>query len=82
MVGEPKKLHCPVGLYVGRVGAFELRFRSYLSPRMVSKEVSCTISQFIHDDILDSFVAKGVFSQLSGLSLATSPRIFFLLSFF
>ena len=41
---------------------------------MVSKEVSCTISQFIYDDILDSFEAKGVFSQLSGPSLAASPR--------
>ena len=48
---------------------------------MVSKEVSCTISQFIYDDILDSFEAKGVFSQLSGLSLATSPRILFLCRF-
>ena len=44
---------------------------------MVSKEVSCTISQFIYDDILDSFEAKGIFSQLSRLSLAASPRIFF-----
>ena len=48
---------------------------------MVSKEVSCTISQFIYDDILDSFEAKGVFSQLSGLSLAASPRILFLCRF-
>ena len=48
---------------------------------MVSKEVSCTISQFIYDDILDSFEAKGIFSQLSGLSLAASPRIFFLCRF-
>ena len=48
---------------------------------MVSKEVSCTISQFIYDDILDSFEAKGVFSQLSGLSLAASPRILFLCLF-
>ena len=48
---------------------------------MVSKEVSCTISQFIYDDILDSFEAKGVFSQLSGPSLAASPRILFLCRF-
>ena len=48
---------------------------------MVSKEVSCTISQFIYDDILDSFETKGVFSQLSGLSLAASPRILFLCRF-
>ena len=48
---------------------------------MVSKEVSCTISQFIHDDILDSFEMKRVFSQLSGLSLAASLRIFFLCRF-
>ena len=48
---------------------------------MVSKEVSCTISQFIYNDILDSFEAKGVFSQLSGLSLAASPRILFLCRF-
>ena len=48
---------------------------------MVSKEVSCTISQFIYDDILDSFEAKGIFSQLSRLSLAASPRIFFLCRF-
>ena len=48
---------------------------------MVSKEVSCTISQFICDDILDSFEMKGVFSQLSGLSLAASPRILFLCRF-
>ena len=48
---------------------------------MTSKEVSCTISQFIYDDILDSFEAKGVFSQLSGPSLAASPRIFFLCRF-
>ena len=48
---------------------------------MVSKEVSCTISQFIYDDILDSFEMKGVFSQLSGLSLAASPRILFLCRF-
>ena len=48
---------------------------------MVSKEVSCTISQFIYDDILDSFDTKGVFSQLSGLSSAASPRILFLCRF-
>ena len=30
---------------------------------------------------LDSFEAKGVFSQLSGLSLAASPRILFLCRF-
>ena len=48
---------------------------------MGSKEVSCTISQFIYDDILDSFEAKGIFSQLSRLSLAASPRIFFLCRF-
>ena len=48
---------------------------------MVSKEVSCTISQFIYDAILDSFEMKGVFSQLSGLSLAASPRILFLCRF-
>ena len=48
---------------------------------MVSKEVSCAISQFIYDDILDSFEAKGIFSQLSRLSLAASPRIFFLCRF-
>ena len=48
---------------------------------MVSKEVSCTISEFIYDDILDSFEAKGLFSQLSRLSSAASPRIFFLCRF-
>ena len=48
---------------------------------MVSKEVSWTIAQFIYDDILDSFEVKGVFSQLSGLSLAASPRILFLCRF-
>ena len=48
---------------------------------MVSKEVSCAISRFIYDDILDSFEAKGVFSQLSGPSLAASPRILFLCRF-
>ena len=48
---------------------------------MSSKEVFCTISQFIYDDILDSFEAKGVFAQLRGPSLAASPRIFFLCRF-
>ena len=48
---------------------------------MVSKEVSCTISQFIFDDILDSFETKGVFPQLGGLSSAASPRILFLCRF-
>ena len=58
-----------------------LCLRPFLSCEMTSKEVSCTISQFIYDDILDSFEAKGVFSQLSGPSLAASPRIFFLCRF-
>ena len=48
---------------------------------MSSKEVFCTISQFIYDDILDSFEAKGVFAQLCGPSLAASPRICFLCRF-
>ena len=48
---------------------------------MTSKKVSCTISQFIYDDILDSFEAKGIFSQLGGPSLAASPRILFLCRF-
>ena len=48
---------------------------------MTSKEVSCTISQFIHDDIFDSFEAKGVFSELGGPSSAASPRILFLCRF-
>ena len=48
---------------------------------MSSKEVFCTISQFIYNDILDSFEAKGVFAQLCGPSLAASPRIFFLCRF-
>ena len=39
------------------------------------------ISQFIYDDVLDSFEAKEVFSQLSGPSLAASPRILFLCRF-
>ena len=34
---------------------------------MSSKEVFCTISQFIYDDLLDSFEAKGIFAQLHGL---------------
>ena len=48
---------------------------------MTSKEVCCTISQFIYNDILESFEAKGIFSQLHGPSLAASPRIFFLCRF-
>ena len=46
-----------------------------------SKEVFCTISQFIYNDILESFEAKGIFAQLHGPSLAASPRIFFLCRF-
>ena len=48
---------------------------------MSSKEVFCTISQFIYNDILESFEAKGIFAQLHGPSLAVSPRIFFLFRF-
>ena len=48
---------------------------------MTSKEVFCTISQFIYNDILESFEAKGIFAQLCGPSLAASPRIFFLCRF-
>ena len=48
---------------------------------MSFKEVSCTISQFIKNDILESFETKGIFAQLHGPSLAVSPRILFLCRF-
>ena len=48
---------------------------------MSSKEVFYTVSQFIYNDILDSFKAKEVFAQLCGPSLGASPRIFFLCRF-
>ena len=48
---------------------------------MSSEEVFCTVSQFIYNDILESFEAKGIFAQLHGPSLAASPRIFFFVDF-
>ena len=48
---------------------------------MSFKEVSCTTSQFIFHDILESFETKGVFAQLHGPSLAVSPRTLFLCRF-
>ena len=48
---------------------------------MSFKEVSCTTSQFIYNDILESFETKGIFAQLHGPSLAVLPRILFLCRF-
>ena len=48
---------------------------------MSFKEVSCTILQFIYNDILESFETKGIFAQLHGPSLAVLPRILFLCRF-
>lgn len=48
---------------------------------MSTKETVCTISQYIYDDVLQSFEAKGCLGKLYGSSLSVSPRVFFVCRF-